>query len=68
MDFSRSSYPMKKKSALFNLSSRKWVVGAMSLKSNERSEQSLDIILKTTQENLYQKLLKLIRENPLKFN
>jgi len=38
MDFSRSSYPMKKKSALFNLSSRKWVVGAMSLKSNERSE------------------------------
>ena len=38
----------------------------MSLKSNERSEYSLDIILKTTQENLYQKLLKLIRENPLK--
>ena len=38
MDFSRSSCPMEKKSALFNLSSRKWVVGAMSLKSNERSE------------------------------
>lgn len=38
MDFSRSSCPMEKKSALFNLSSRKWLVGAMSLKSNERNE------------------------------
>lgn len=43
MDFSRSSCPMEKKSALFNLSSRKWLVGAMSLKSNECSEVKISI-------------------------
>ncbi len=57
--------------ALFNLSSHK---GALSydesyvLESNERSEVKFRYHTKTTQENLYQKLLKLIRENMLKFN
>ena len=51
MDFSRSSCPMEKKSALFNLSSRKWLVGAMSLKSNERSEVEFRYNTKNAQEN-----------------
>ena len=38
------------------------------LKGYERSEVEFRYNIKTTQENLYQKLLKLIRENPLKFN
>ena len=36
--------------------------------SYERSEVEFRYNTKTIQENLYQKLLKLIRENPLKFN
>ena len=36
--------------------------------SYERSEVEFGYNTKTTQENLYQKLLKLIRENLLKFN
>ncbi|UEB48950.1 hypothetical protein LK437_00920 [Campylobacter rectus] len=35
------------------------------LKSNEHSEVEFRHDTKTTQENLYQKLLKMIRENPL---
>ena len=38
------------------------------LKGYERSEVEFRYNTKTTQENLYQKLLKLIRENPIKFN
>ena len=38
------------------------------LKGYEFSEVEFRYNTKTTQENLYQKLLKLIRENPIKFN
>ena len=38
------------------------------LKGYECSEVEFRYNTKTTQENLYQKLLKLIRENPIKFN
>ena len=41
--------------------------GMCSACSYERSEVEFIYSPKTTQENLYQKLLKLIRENPLKF-
>jgi len=41
---------------------------SFSRRSYERSEVEFRYNIKTTQENLYQKLLKLIRENPLKFN
>ena len=43
-------------------------VRIFSRRSYECSEVEFRYNTKTTQENLYQKLLKLIRENPIKFN
>ena len=44
-----------------------FILKVCSAYSYERSEVEFRYNTKTTQENLYQKLLKLIRENPLKF-